>query len=92
MPFKNFRNESRQGYGRELCPTQELTRDDLKLGAVLRIADACELMAKNHQELIADRDFYKKQSMCRLERTQNLDHQIAGLRGYITRLKKAKKK
>lgn len=58
------------------------------MGSLQRIADACELMAKNHKDLVAERD--------RLARVLNeyrvavdgRDRQIAALRGQITKLKK----
>jgi len=60
MPFKSFKDESRAKWGKILCEKQQLSNDDIELGAILRIADASEAMAKNHQQLIDERDRYKR--------------------------------
>jgi len=60
----------------------------IKESMLLRIAEATELMAQNHKELIHDRDMYEEYWREEEERRVRLEKQIAGLRGYITRLKK----
>ena len=60
---------------------------EINAGSFQRIADACELMAKNHAQLIADRDLYLRWYNLEREKVSRRDHQIAGLRGYIKRLK-----
>ena len=52
------------------------------------IANSAELMAKRHAELMADRNMYKRWYNEERTRVQKLQHQNAGLRGYITRQKK----
>lgn len=51
--FKSYRKESRTDWGE----TREgnLCRDQVMLGAVLRIADALETIAQNYQNLINER-------------------------------------
>ena len=44
--FKSYRKESEKDYG--TYDNDELSREQIKLGALLRIADATELMAKNY--------------------------------------------
>ena len=78
MPFKSYREESRANWGRTLCDEQHPSNEEVQLGAILRIADAAEVMARNHQQLINERD--------------RLLRRIAALRGHITRLKKGMKK
>ena len=90
MSFKNFKDESRINWGRELCDKQQLPNNEIQLGAIMRIADAVEVMAKNHQQLIDERDRYKKWYEDGGQRREKLYRQISGLRGYITRLKKKK--
>ena len=36
------------------------TQSEIDVGSLQRIADACELMAKNHAELIRERDQYER--------------------------------
>ena len=84
---------------KKLCLTQvssdiewEIERDKawryIKESILLRIAEATELMAQNHKELIEDRDRYERWYREEQERRYGLEKTIAGLRGYITRLKK----
>jgi hypothetical protein len=87
MLFKNYRTESREQYGQN-TESGLLCADQLKLGAILRIADATEKMAKNYDDLIRDRDHYKSYYYQELTESAKLEKTIAGLRGYITRLKK----
>jgi hypothetical protein len=64
------------------------TEGEIQTGALQRIADATELMAKNHKQLVNDRDLYEK--WFRAERAARLhrDNQIRSLRGVITKLRK----
>lgn len=61
--------------------------DHIKAGAIQRIADACELMAKNHGSLIDERDRYKRWYEEGRESAKRQEHVIRGLRGRITILK-----
>lgn len=58
--------------------------DQIKTGAIQRIADACEIMAKNHGQIIEERDRYKRWYEDECKRRQCQDRQISGLRGRIT--------
>lgn len=75
--------ETRSGSGAE--------RDEIKVGAIQRIADACELMAQNHARLISERDDYKHWYKDELERANQLERQNTAFRGVITKLKKKAK-
>lgn len=90
--FHSYREESKINWGVNLDEDQKLNFDGIQLGAILRIADASEKMAKNYQQLIDERDRYKQY----YEQEQKINHslrmQIIGIRGYITRLKKRIKK
>ena len=70
----------------------EVPRDEawryIKESMLLRITEAVELMAQNHKQLIQDRDSYERWYRQEQERKYELEKTIAGLRGYITRLKK----
>ena len=65
-----------------------LTRDDINAGSLQRIADACEKMASSYDQMREDRDWYKVQKEGAVARQRQLERRIAGLRGYIKRLKK----
>lgn len=62
--------------------------DHINCGSLLRIADATELMAKNYQELINDRDRFKRWYNDEQTRRYRLERRIASLRGVITRMKR----
>ena len=70
----------------------EVSRDEswkyIKESILLRIAEATELMAQNHKELVRDRDDYQRWYRKEHEKVSGLKMQIIGLKGYITRLKK----
>ena len=59
----------------------------IQTGALQRIADACELMAKNHVELIAERDKYKRWYEGERAGNNKARHREAALRGIIKKLK-----
>lgn len=88
VEHKNFKQESRNpNWGKSIGA---INNDDLKVGALLRIADAAEAMAKRHTELINERDMYE-----RLYRNADSDRveyrkTISALKGVITKLKKKK--
>ena len=63
----------------------------LKESALLRIAEAVELMAKDHKDLVRDRDDYERWYREENGKVKILEKRIAGLKGYITKLKKRRK-
>jgi hypothetical protein len=87
MSHQSYRAESRRDWGvnSEHGP---LTREQVSLGALLRIADATELMAKRHTELIAERDQSDHWYRHERNRRQTAERQLAAARGQITKLKK----
>jgi len=69
--------------------------DFLRDGALLRIADALELMTKDKVEMEKENltlRGYKAQAQTQEQELKFLYHQRASLRGYITRIKKQTKK
>jgi hypothetical protein len=64
--------------------------DELKVGALQRIADATEAMAKNHIQLINELERYKSYYTHTLKRAVNAERSNAALRGVITKLKRKK--
>ncbi len=87
--WKSYRKESRKDYGQEA--EGGLCLDQIRTGALLRIADATELVAKRYQDLIDERD------RCKLrleEKEQSLaaEHRrVIALRAVITRMKRKMK-
>ena len=61
--------------------------DAINSGSLQRIADAVELMAKNHAHLIADRDRFERNWNCEKDRHAAAERRIIALRGVVTRLK-----
>lgn len=94
MPFKNYKRESRdKEWGTDT--EGSLNRDQLQLGALLRIADSLEKMERPYSALLREvqqlwedvedwRQRYRKE-------TEHLRHQNAGLKATITRMKKARR-
>jgi len=87
----SYREESRLNYGL-FTERDNICDDQLKIGALLRIADATEVMAENHQSLIDSRDKYKSLHEKERETTARMAHRISGLQGHITRLKNKRSK
>lgn len=67
------------------------TTENITLGCILRIADASELMAKNHKQLVDERDRYKKLYEEKRDTVHKRDRTIRGLRGALTREKRRNK-
>ena len=66
--------------------------EQLQLGCLQRIASATELMAKNYDQLIQERDRYKRYYNEQHECSERLVRSNAALRGQITKLKKKLRK
>lgn len=64
---------------------------EIQSGSLQRIADACELMAKNYFMLISERDDYQKRYSEQREKNGRLYRRIAALHGVITKLKRGSK-
>lgn len=81
-------SKSLRGQSREEFTTDSKTLEDLKTGAILRIADACEKMCINRErlerELKSARDYIGELRDVRDSRNKT----ISSLRGQITKLKK----
>jgi hypothetical protein len=83
MSFKEYTAESRREWGRET--NHELSHEDVRLGAILRIADAVEKIAKSYDEMRIDRDWWKGRAGSAEEEIRNLKSVIRGLRGALTK-------
>lgn len=80
---ENFNTASR----REWSHTGEKPdMDDIKLGALLRIADASEAMAREHNHLIASEKFERNRANVLAGDVAYLERRIAALKGVITKM------
>jgi hypothetical protein len=83
---KSMRAESRKDYTTGVNnATDGICLEQLRTGALLRIADAAELMAKRHQELIDERDHYRRLYEIEHLTLCSLKFTVRGLRGALTR-------
>ena len=64
------------------------SKDTLKVGAILRIAEATEAMAKNHVKLQAEYDWMRRSRNRYRDDLETERRRCAALKGHITRLKK----
>lgn len=87
---KTYKAESRKDYGCDRDENDGIGLDGLKTGCLMRIADATEVMAKRYQDLIDERDRYKRWHKELEERWCKAVLRIAALKGVITKLKKAR--
>lgn len=87
MAFKPYRAESRANWGRDSSEAN-ITNEEVKLGAILRIADAIETMAKSYNDMRNDRDYWKGRAERRDAEVKKLKSVIRGLRGALTRAKR----
>ena len=88
MEFKNYREESRKNWGRDMEENDKLTLDQINTGCLLRIADAVEKMSGSYAALINDRDYYKRRFDEEREATRRLNRSNLAFKGVITKLKK----
>lgn len=85
MAFNAYKDETRKNWG---CTDRKPTIDELKLGALLRIADATEVMAHEYQKLINERDMYKRMYDGARASRDHFGRSNSALRGQITKLRK----
>jgi hypothetical protein len=86
MPFQNYRQRSRDQWG--VTTDDALTLEQINTGAILRIADATELMATRHTELIRERDHFASVARHMQAELDRMTRSNAALRGHLKRLKK----
>lgn len=84
---KTIRDASRVDY---TTAGEKPTWEEVRGGALLRIADAVEKVAQRHTALIDERDMYKRWYDRESERRATAERRIAALQGVITRMKKAR--
>jgi hypothetical protein len=85
---KSMRAESRKDYTTRAEEKDGICLEQLRTGALLRIADAVEVMAKRHVELIAEVDRLKAAHDYVLTANASWAKRCAALKGQITKLKR----
>lgn len=91
MTARYYKQQSRLEWYQDLPEDRQLSLDQVQLGAVLRIADALELMAQSHAKLQEDRDFYERRYKEESASSKRLAHANAALRGHLKRMKRVAK-
>lgn len=86
--FKGYREASRTNWGTS-DGEHRLSLDQINCGALLRIADATELMAKRHSELIAQKESAQRSAAYYEDLYRRCDRRLSAAKGQITKLKKA---
>ena len=79
---ENLREQSK-----EQKTSNGVTFDSINTGSLQRIADSCEVMAKNHTELVRERDMYYKWWKESRDRCTSLERRLSAMRGVATKLK-----
>lgn len=86
--FKNYRTETKKQWGRDMEQDEPLDQEQIRLGALLRIADATEIMAQNFVKLQKDYEYMlNSRNEYRDKYEEKLRSNIS-LRGVITKMKK----
>ncbi len=86
--FKPYREGSRTNWGSD--QDSSLTIEQINCGALLRIADATELMAKRYQELINQREQFERSANYWRAQHDRMQRRLIAAKGQITKLKKAR--
>ena len=89
MPWTDHRENSRVLWGKNVDGKNNTDVDDIILGCHLRVADALELMSKNHAELVAQRNMYERWYNEKAAQLETERRRTAALRGMIARMKRA---
>lgn len=83
MPWKPYKKESRADWGRDVPSDENMNRDDLQFGCLLRIADSLETLARDRNRLEADLSYYKNQTKDLQDENARLRRSQAALRGHL---------
>jgi len=86
--FKKWRDSSRADWGSNIDPEIEnLSLEHVRTGALLRIADAIEVVAKDRVQMEKDLKFYKDAYHESRDEVESLNRSISTYKSHITRLK-----
>lgn len=88
IKFKSFREESKTNWGVTIEEREPLTDDQLRTGAMLRMADATEKIAADYDAMRRDRDNYREWHKQGNADKAKLYKTISALQGVITKQRK----
>lgn len=86
--WKSYKEGSRANWGVETDNDNPLNIEQIQTGAILRIADATEAMAKRHIELLDDKAMYEKWYINEVKKHQMTANTLRVTKGHLTRAKK----
>jgi hypothetical protein len=90
MVWKSFKEDSKIEWGFDYKKGETISNAHLNIGCLQRIANATEKISERYSDLIDDRDKYLRWYNEEKKVSERLANQIRGLRGTITRMKKAR--
>ena len=85
MSFKPYRDESRKNWGTSGPGT--LNIQQIQTGALLRIADASESMAREYNRLLDEARVQRRRAENLDRQNDTLRRRVAALKGVITKMK-----
>jgi len=86
MTHRSYADESRKNWG--TSDPEPLTIEQIKIGALLRIADAVEKMASSYDTVRNARDFWESRAKDKQRTIDSLARSNAALRGVVKRMKR----
>ncbi len=87
MAHKSYRDESKKDWVKVQTDNATLSNEELQFGAILRIADATEAMAKNYVQMQSSLDYYKKEYQKQQAEINRLLKSNSAYKGHFRRLK-----
>ncbi|MFH1739000.1 MAG: hypothetical protein ABIH23_08325 [bacterium] len=86
--WHSWKEQSKRDWGQQVLDEEALPDEQIKIGAILRIADALEKMSEPYLQLLRRLEIKQKSGETQYEEIKYLDRRIAALKGVITKLKK----
>lgn len=86
--MSNYRELSKQDWHNAAAP-EAGTPERINAGSLQRIADSCELMAKDRERMESNLRYYKQRSESLEKDRDRLTRSNSALRGVIKRMKRA---
>lgn len=88
LQIKSYRKESRKDYGVNTNnPHLVMNNEQLQTGAILRIANAVEVMSKDYVELRRRSEYLEKRNRDLIADLKYANNRIRSYKGQITKLK-----
>jgi hypothetical protein len=87
MAFRGFREANKINWGAD--EKAGCTLEEINTGALLRIADATEMMAKHHLELQKDLDYWKNRAKDAERRLDRERRRVTALLWHMKRMKRS---